>query len=75
MIHKWRLEGIICTYDGMRGAGNPWPTGRPGGGGGAPPPGRFGIAGAGRPDAGTGGGALDPPPIPPPIEPIITNIS
>lgn len=58
----------------MRGAGNPWPTGRPGGGGGAPPPGRFGIAGAGRPDAGTGGGALDPPPIPPPIEPIITNM-
>lgn len=42
----------------MRGAGNPWVL--PGGIGGAPPPGRFGIAGAGRPVLGGGGGARDP---------------
>lgn len=44
------------TYDGINGAGSP-PAGRPPGTGGAPPPpGLFGIAGAGRPVAGGGGG-------------------
>ena len=57
------------THDGMRGGGRPgcpccW---RPGGAG----VGREGTAGAGRPPAGTGGGARDmedggrPPPRPP----------
>ena len=45
------------TYDGMRGGGRPgWPRAP----GGAPPgPGRLGIAGAGRPPDGTGGGARE----------------
>lgn len=46
---------------GIKGAGNACPWGLPGGIGGAPPPGLFGIAGAGRPEAGGGGGTLDPP--------------
>lgn len=54
----------------MSGAGSPCPWGRPGGIGGAPPPGLFGIAGAGRPEAGGGGGAREPP-----SEPIITIIT
>lgn len=49
------------TYVGINGAGKAWPCGLPGGIGGAPPPGLFGIAGAGRPEAGGGGGALEPP--------------
>lgn len=42
------------TYDGIRGGGRP---GLPLPAGGPPGPGRFGIAGAGRCPAGTGGGA------------------
>ena len=45
-----------CTYDGMRGGGNP---GLPLADGALPGPGRLGIAGAGRPPAGTGGGARE----------------
>lgn len=41
----------------MRGGGSPAPPGRPGGMGGPPGPGRFGIAGAGRPVATGCGGA------------------
>lgn len=61
----------------MSGGGSPWPPGRPGGMGGPwPGPGRFGIAGAGRPVAGGGGGARLPPicpamPIPPMLAPVI----
>lgn len=45
------------AYDGMRGAGRAWPgPGLPPGSGGPPPPGLLGIAGAGRPVAGGGGG-------------------
>lgn len=45
----------LGTHDGSIGGGRD-PPGRPPGSGGAPPPGRFGIAGAGRPvDGGNGG--------------------
>lgn len=43
-----------------RSGGGSEPAGRPPGNGGAPPPGRFGIAGAGRPEAGGGGGPRPP---------------
>ena len=43
----------------MSGGGNP-PPGFPRPGGGAPGPGLLGMAGAGLPPAGTGGGALAP---------------
>lgn len=56
---------INFTYDGMSGAGRACPAGRPPGtGGAAPPPGRFGIAGAGLPVAGGGGGPRAPPVLP-----------
>lgn len=44
----------------MSGAGKACPWGLPGGIGGAPPPGLFGIAGAGLPELGGGGGTRDP---------------
>lgn len=44
----------------MSGAGNACPVGRFPIGGGAPPPGLFGIAGAGRPPVGGGGGPRPP---------------
>lgn len=50
------------TYEGINGGGSPWPPGLPGGAGGCRPcsgPGLLGIAGAGLPDAGGGGGALE----------------
>lgn len=47
---------MVCTYDGINGAGSACPVGRPCGSGGAPPPGRFGMAGAARDVAGGGGG-------------------
>lgn len=53
-------EETTCTYVGMSGAGKAPPCGLPGGMGGAPPPGRLGMAGAGRPELGGGGGARDP---------------
>lgn len=47
----------MCTYDGIIGGGRP---GLARAGGGPPgPPGRLGMAGAGRPPAGTGGGARE----------------
>lgn len=52
---------------GRSGGGNE-PAGRPPGNGGAPPPGRFGIAGAGRPEAGGGGGPR--PPTDPCVKPL-----
>lgn len=48
--------GDKFTYDGINGAGSPAAGRPPGNGGAAPPPGRFGIAGAGLPVAGGGGG-------------------
>lgn len=45
---------------GISGAGKACPCGLPGGMGGAPPPGLLGMAGAGRPVLGGGGGALEP---------------
>lgn len=59
---KKRWKRIKGTYDGMSGAGRACPVGRPPGTGGAAPPGRFGIAGAGRPVAGGGGPRAAPPP-------------
>jgi hypothetical protein len=50
----------MTTYVGTRGAGRACPCGLPGGIGGAPPPGLFGMAGAGLPELGGGGGARDP---------------
>lgn len=50
----------MFTYVGTRGAGKACPCGLPGGIGGAPPPGLLGMAGAGRPELGGGGGALEP---------------
>lgn len=50
------------TYEGIKGGGSPWPPGLPGGAGGCLPcsgPGLLGIAGAGLPEVGGGGGALE----------------
>lgn len=47
---------MYCTYDGIIGGGRP---GLARAGGGPPGPGLLGMAGAGRPPTGTGGGARE----------------
>lgn len=66
-LEKSKINLIIFTHVGIRGAGNACPCGLPGGIGGAPPPGLLGMAGACLPLAGGGGGALVPPPKDPKI--------
>lgn len=61
MVSLLTTLNFKSTYVGIKGAGKACPCGLPGGIGGAPPPGLLGIAGAGRPDAGGGGGTRDPP--------------
>lgn len=60
ILSKLLFMLFLYTHVGINGAGSACPCGLPGGIGGAPPPGRFGIAGAGRPELGGGGGALEP---------------